>query len=75
MKALSIALILIAAAYANANEESPNDPVTWLVNGSNATKVEAVKAKVLDPGVSVKRCVDQELSEKLTFKAKKKPKK
>ena len=57
--------IMLMGAWAEARE-------TWIVNGKEDTKVGAVKALLQDPGSVVVRCVPQELTEKLTLKAKKK---
>lgn len=45
---------------------------TWIVNGTPGDKVGAVRALLHDPGAEVVRCVPQELTPKLTLKAKKK---
>ncbi len=45
---------------------------TWIVNGKPGSKVDGVKALLHDPGAEVVRCVPQELTPKLTLKAKKK---
>ena len=57
--------IMLMGAWAEAQE-------TWLVGGTPVSKVEALKAKILDRGADVVRCQPQELTEKLTLKAKKK---
>ena len=57
--------IMLMGAWAEAQE-------TWLVGGKPVSKVEALKAKILDRGADVVRCQPQELTEKLTLKAKKK---
>lgn len=44
----------------------------FLVNGKQGTKVDAVRALVQDSGAEVVRCVPQEMTEKLTLRAKKK---
>ncbi len=45
---------------------------TWLVGGKPVSKVEALKAKIMDRGADVVRCQPQELSDKLTFRNAKK---
>ena len=57
--------IMLMGAWAEARE-------TWLVGGKPVSKVEALKAKILDRGADVVRCQPQELTEKLTLKVKKK---
>ena len=57
--------IMLMGAWAQAQE-------TWLVNGKPVSKGEALKAKIMDRGADVVRCQPQELTEKLTLKAKKK---
>lgn len=57
--------VMLMGAWAQAQE-------TWLVGGKPVSKVEALKAKIMDRGADVVRCQPQELTEKLTLKAKKK---
>ena len=45
---------------------------TWLLSGKPVSKVEAIKALIVDRGADVQRCQPQELTDKVTLRVKKK---
>ena len=57
--------VVLMGSWAEAQE-------SWFVGGKPVSKVEAVKAKILDARAEVVKCQPQELTDKATLRNKKK---